>query len=378
MPELKEQSMVADKYISFLKWCLSTNQAVPKSISEINWQELLAFARKQSITGTYASVILGDNQALSGCDWYGNRPSEDDVMDWMGEAIKLRRRNTTLFAKSAEVSEQLRRKGFENCILKGQGLALLYPDPYLRTAGDIDIYLKGGRKRVTAFVDRVCPGQTLRYHHIDFPVYPEVPIEVHFTPSYMYNPIHNHRIQQWFENVMPKQCAHHVGLPDGKGEIPVPTTAFNTVYILSHLYRHVFSEGFGLRQLLDYYYVLSQDISKEEAFEARQLIKSMGMGKFAGGVMYLLQQCFGLPDERLLFPVNKKDGEFLLNEVLIGGNFGKYDKRLGDIQHEDKLQRNIRMTRRSLRFTLHYPSEALCEPLFRFQFAMWKKMKGRK
>lgn len=365
-------------FFDLLKYALHPNLTVPKSVGEINWQELLAFARKQGITGTYAGVILNDNQALSECEWYGNKPSEDDVMDWMGETIKLRRRNMTLFAKSSEISERFRKKGFENCILKGQGLALLYPDPYLRTAGDIDIYLEGGRKRVTAFVDKVCPGQTLRYHHIDFPVYPEVPIEVHFMPSYMYNPIHNHRIQQWFKDVMPKQCAYRVALPDNKGEIPVPTTAFNIVYILSHLYRHVFSEGFGLRQLLDYYYVLSQNISKEEAFEARQLIKSVGMGKFAGGVMYLLQQCFGLPDDRLLFPVNKSDGEFLLNEVMIGGNFGKYDKRLGDKQHEDKLQRNVRMTRRNLRFAFHYPAEALCEPLFRFQFGVWKKMNGRR
>lgn len=378
MSKLNEQSMNTDNYISFLKWSLNQQRPVPKSIGEIDWQELLVFARKQGITGAYAGVILNDNQALSDCEWYGNEPSEDDVMDWMGETIKLRRRNLTLFAKSAEISERFRKKGFANCILKGQGLALLYPDPYLRTAGDIDIYLEGGRKRVTAFVDKVCPGQTLRYHHIDFPVYPEVPIEAHFMPSYMYNPIHNRRIQQWFRDVMPKQCAHRVALPDGKGEIPVPTTAFNIVYILSHLYRHVFSEGFGLRQLLDYYYVLSQDISKEQAFEAKQLIKSMGMGKFAGGVMYLLQQCFGLPDDRLLFPVNKNDGEFLLNEVMIGGNFGKYEKRLGDKQHEDKLQRNVRMTRRNLHFALHYPAEALCEPLFRFQFGVWKKINGRR
>lgn len=36
----------------------------------------------------------------------------------------------------------------------------------------------------------------------------------------------------------------------------MPMTSFNVIYILSHLYRHVFTEGIGLRQLIDYYFVL--------------------------------------------------------------------------------------------------------------------------
>ena len=35
-----------------------------------------------------------------------------------------------------------------------------------------------------------------------------------------------------------------------------PSIRFNTVYSLLHIFRHVFHEGIGLRQLLDYYYIL--------------------------------------------------------------------------------------------------------------------------
>lgn len=52
------------------------------------------------------------------------------------------------------------------------------------------------------------------------------------------------------------QCSDVVTLPDGYGGITVPTINFNIIYILSHLYRHVFTEGIGLRQLIDYYFVL--------------------------------------------------------------------------------------------------------------------------
>lgn len=105
------------------------------------------------------------------------------------------------------------------------------------------------------YINKVCPNQVMRYHHVDFPMM-KTAIEVHFTPSYMFFPIHNSRMQKWFKEVMDLQCSNVVTLPDGYGEITVPMTSFNVIYILSHLYRHVFSEGIGLRQLIDYYFVL--------------------------------------------------------------------------------------------------------------------------
>ena len=50
-------------------------------------------------------------------------------------------------------------------------------------------------------------------------------------------------MQKWFKEVMDLQCSNVVTLPDGYGEITVPTMNFNVIYILSHLYRHIFTEG---------------------------------------------------------------------------------------------------------------------------------------
>ena len=67
---------------------------------------------------------------------------------------------------------------------------LFRSDPYMRTLGNIDIYLAGCRNRVMQYIDKVCPNQVIRYHHVDFPVM-KTAIEVHFTPSYMFFPDHN-------------------------------------------------------------------------------------------------------------------------------------------------------------------------------------------
>ena len=203
------------------------------------------------------------------------------------------------FQDSVKVCKNFENEGFSNCILKGQGNALLYPDPYMRTPGDIDIYL------VMQYINNVCPNQVMRYHHVDFPVM-KTAIEVHFTPSYMFFPIHNSRMQKWFKEVMDLQCSNVVSLPDGYGEITVPTMSFNVIYILSHLYRHVFTEGIGLRQLLDYYFVLVKwhtdltnltDSNKSlpqmtqintDLDALRHVLKFLGLWKFAQAVMFVM------------------------------------------------------------------------------------------
>ena len=305
----------------------------------------------------------------------GARAEDTDAMD--GDGGNDSKAEYQTFQDSVKVCKNFENEGFSNCILKGQGNALLYPDPYMRTPGDIDIYLTGARKRVMQYINNVCPNQVMRYHHVDFPVM-KTAIEVHFTPSYMFFPIHNSRMQKWFKEVMDLQCSNIVTLPDGYGEITVPTMSFNVIYILSHLYRHVFTEGIGLRQLIDYYFVLvkSEERRVKNLTALQRELKYLGLWKFAGAVMYVLHETLGLPEAKMIAPIDVNEGRFLLAEIMQGGNFGQYDTRLGSKENEGKLHRYLRMSLRNLRFAKYYPTEALSEPLFRTWFALWKKIHG--
>lgn len=357
----------------FLRFCIgATTEGIPESVKDADWGVLYGIAKKQALIGVLFHGIQQLPKELA--------PDGDLLMTWMGMAQRIKQQNIRLYMDSAKVCKNFKDAGFRNCILKGQGNALLYPNPYMRTPGDIDIYLNGGRKRIMEYADKVCPNQVMRYHHVDFPVM-KTPIEVHFTPSYMFCPWHNRRMQKWFKKVMDLQCSNVVTLPDGYGEITVPTTSFNVVYILSHLYRHVFTEGIGLRQLLDYYFVVMMwhtdltNLTNSDSADLAALqrdLKWLGLWKFAGAVMYVLHEVFGLEEEKMIAPMNEKEGMFLLDEIMRGGNFGQYDDRLGDKTGEGKVHRYFRMSLRNMRFVKHYPSEALCEPLFRACFFFWK------
>ena len=378
---LKQQKIFFD----FLRFCIGSAKEIPDSLKEAGWKELYAIAQKQALLGVLFYGIQRLPKELA--------PEQKLLMQWMVMSEMIRKQNIKLFQDSVKVCQNFGNEGFANCILKGQGNALLYPDPYMRTSGDIDIYLNGGRNRVMQYINKVCPNQVMRYHHVDFPVM-KTAIEVHFTPSYMFFPVHNRRMQKWFKEVMDLQCSNVVTLPDGYGEITVTTTSFNVIYILSHLYRHVFTEGIGLRQLLDYYFVLVKwhtdltnltDSNKSlpqitqintDLDALRHELKYLGLWKFARAVMYVLHETLGLPEEKMIAPINVNEGRFLLAEIMQGGNFGQYDTRLGSKENEGKLHRYLRMSLRNLRFVKHYPTEALSEPLFRTWFALWKKIHG--
>ena len=326
---LKQQKIFFD----FLRFCIGSAKEIPDSLEEADWREIYAIAQKQALLGVLFYGIRQLPKELA--------PEQKLLMQWMVMAEQIRKQNIRLFQNSVKVCQNFENEGFANCILKGQGNALLYPDPYMRTPGDIDIYLAGGRKRVMQYI-KVCPNQVMRYHHVDFPVM-KTAIEVHFTPSYMFFPIHNIRMQKW-------------------------------------LYRHVFTEGIGLRQLIDYYFVLvkSEERRVKNLTALQRELKYLGLWKFAGAVMYVLHETLGLPEEKMIAPVDVNEGRFLLAEIMQGGNFGQYDTRLGSKENEDKLHRYLRMSLRNLRFAKHYPTEALSEPLFRTWFAVWKKIHGMK
>ena len=374
---LKQQKIFFD----FLRFCIGSAKEIPGSLKEVDWKELYAIAKKQALLGVLFYGIQRLPKELA--------PEQKLLMQWMAMAEMIRKQNIKLFQDSVKVCQNFENEGFANCILKGQGNALLYPDPYMRTPGDIDIYLTGGRKRVMQYINKVCPNQVMRYHHVDFPVM-KTAIEVHFTPSYMFFPIHNSRMQKWFKEVMGEQCNHRVSLPDGYGEIHVPQVSFNVIYILSHLHRHIFTEGIGLRQLLDYYFVLLKwhtdltnltDSNKSlpqmtqintDLDALRHKLRYLGLWKFAQAVMFVMKEVFGLSEDRMIVPMDEREGRFLLDEIMRGGNFGQYDDRMGSKVGESKIHRYFRMNLRNLRFVKHYPTEALSEPLFRTWFAVWK------
>ena len=349
------------------------------------------------------------------------------LLKCMAESQMLEKANVRLNDAAIQVSGWFRKKGFRTCILKGQGNALMYPNPYSRTPGDIDIWVEGGDKRVISFVRSISPHEKACYHHIEFPSYKGVEIEVHYRPSFLQCFWHNRKLQEYYERVKEEQFSHRVMLGE-QGEIAIPTVEFNLIFQLTHIYAHLMNEGIGLRQLVDYYYVLCDfykvyqksskitpslftlkegstshpDPLSSGAREKTALrcseplrykdggpskvspdcagwdrlgvvqkeLKELGLWKFAGGIMFIMQEVFGMPASQLIVPPNEKYGKFVLNEVLEAGNFGRHDER--NCFGRSKLGHNLQRVYRDIRLVRYFPAEALSEPIFRTWHFFWR------
>ena len=99
-------------------------------------------------------------------------------------------------------------------------------------------------------------------------------------------------------------------------------------------------------------------------------LKHLGLWKFAGAVMYIMKEVFGMAESKLIVAPNEKYGKFVLNEIIEVGNFGTYDKR-NRFGHS-KLGHNIQRIYRDIRLMSYFPAEALSEPIFRVWHFFWR------
>ena len=464
------------------------------------WKEVYDLARRQTLTGIAFCGVqrLPEEQ----------RPPRQLLMKWYMAAEQIRRKNELMDRRTLAVANKFAEEGFPGVVLKGQGVAQLYRVEQIensklkiedchpegdarenknenenlgigkfsilnsqlsikeyRTPGDIDIWLFGERKDILRYVRRHVPDCKPVYHHVDFPVIDGLPIEVHFTPSWMNSPFTNRRLQRWFKvngqrpsidlDLFCQRDEHTnldtfthtqacAGLPDGNcpprlggraeersdraegvystqkqlyenvnvdennsqltissgaashnpqpstiihqpsksgasltgtegaSMIPTPTLAFNRVYILVHIYRHLFHEGIGLRQLLDYYFVLHQGFTEEERTETMRTLRSLRMQGFTAAVMWVLQEVFAMDDRYLLTDPNEEEGRFLLSEIMLAGNFGHYDVRIKRSAKVTEWGLFCRRVGRNLRFLRSYPSEVLWSPFFKLWHAVFR------
>ncbi len=361
-----------------LQYCLGYKGNISNVVASIDWQKLYSFASKQAILGLCFDGIerLGKEYP----DELKQNPIGSELlMTWMGKAQQIRRQNIKVNMVASKLYSMLREDGLRCCILKGQGNALMYPNVYSRNTGDIDVWVNTRREQITEYAKKHFKlGDDIRYHHLETSL-DGVLVELHFFPGIMNNPIYNARLQKWFKRNADLQCSNVVSLPDGIGEIAIPTTAFNVIYQLTHLYHHFFDEGIGIRQIIDYYYVVISDyllVINDESLGIRDTLqrelKHLGLWKFARAVMYVLHEVLGLPEEKMIAPMDEKRGKLLLAEILNGGNFGKHFTKYGHFTQQGMAKKYFLKIWRNMHFVRYYPAEALSEPIFRTCHFFWR------
>ena len=360
-------------FIELIQVVVGTRDKLSRIPSEGDWQQIYKAAVKQSLVGVVFSAIEILNKQDSTI-----KPPIPLFYSWLTETKKIEVENKRLNDAAAMVYSFFKSGGLHSCILKGQGVARLYNENgsgslvVRRQPGDIDIWVEGGRENILRYLkEKHQKTGRIVIHHVDASIVEGVETEVHFLPSYTYDYFRYIKYKLFFKEEALQQFNNF----DEHTGFAYPTQKFNAVYMMMHIFRHVFHEGIGLRQLMDYYFVLI-NLTDEEREWAYGKLKWLGLGNMAGAVMYVLKRVFLMGDRCLLCKPSKETGKFLLEEIFKGGNFGKFDDQYEDAHSGSRFNLYLTNLKRLKRVYSLCPSEVLWAPIWKPCHWMWRKWKG--
>ncbi len=347
--------------INIIHITLGKAKAFPKPLTAYEWESLFAESQKHTLIGFVFSGIerLPKEQY----------PPLDLLIQWYGLTVLIEQQNHKQINSIKEINEVFNNNNLQTCVLKGQGVASLYPNPFRRQCGDVDLWVKGERRQIIELCSKVWGIDHADIKNIVTKDFSDVHLEVHFIPSWFYNPFTDKTFRQWYRAKMDRQFLNKDG-----NQFCHPTIQFNLVYSAVHIYKHLFDEGIGLRQILDYYFIImhSARAEREEAFRA---LCGLRMKRFIGAVMYVLKVICLLNEDFFLTPPNSLMGEKMLSDILRNGNFGHYDER-NMHGKENRIKRGFRNIRHNSSLLLDYPSEVIWSPVWKCWHWWWRKRKG--
>lgn len=358
--------MIYDLFFELLQVALEEKEQLYKVPSDEEWNNLFEESQRQGIVG----VMLHGVDLLPKTQ----RPSTECLLEWIGISHMIQAQNKLMDERCLSLLRKLDSFGIKASILKGQGIAKLYQTPdgmnilsSLRQPGDIDVFVACEREKVINIIERI--GIKVRswdYKHAHLEIWNDTEVELHYRVEIMFNLIKNHRLQEWFKE-------NEIDLFYRNEEWVTPSIDFNMFYILLHIYRHFFTEGVGMRQIVDYYFVLkSYSVNRTHNCSDKFLdaVTEFGMERFARGLMWVLQQSTAMSTEWMPWPPDEKEGLFLLSVIMEGGNFGHYSNERP--RYNGKIAYVISLTRHCIHLLHRYPTESIWTPIWIIYNKIWK------
>lgn len=355
---------ISNFFFELIQLAIGTRICISHTPSASEWGELYSMAKRQALVG----VCFAGVQRLQG---QHQEPPEMLYLTWMGMAAKIQQRNETVNKQCVELQAKLAADGFRSCILKGQGIATLYGDlAMLRQSGDIDIWMDGGLEKVMDYVNARTPNREFDIKHTHFEVFDDTIVETHWRPSASTNPILNRKLTAYFEREKNRQFNNLVRISERLG-ICAPTDDFQFVHAMLHVYGHFLYEGVGMRQMMDLFFAHNACIKSSTVTEVQKVVEDFGLVRMARASMWVFGRVFNMPEHQMMWEPDSEAGKELLDEIMLGGNFGHYNVENRQV-NDSFSQRMIRRLRRRARLIRFNPMGLLFAPFGKVKILLWK------
>lgn len=231
-------------------------------------------------------------------------------------------KNVQLLYEQKRVGEILAEIPF--AVLKGTTASIYYPEPILRTLGDIDIIvqpenLAKAYNLLKANGYRTSESMGGNTREVPF-VKAGVVIELHRSYAELNQKERELLLDQWIFDVIPRAEYR----PIQGQSFPMLPDPFNGLVLLSHISQHLKS-GLGLRQVLDWVMYVNKEVHDDSWPEFQEKTEQIGLNKLAKVTVRLGQLYLGLPEIEITWCMDTDEQlcSELLEYLFECGNFGE-------------------------------------------------------
>lgn len=282
--------------------------------AQTDWQAIYQLARKQTVASIAFDGMLTLPPNL--------QPPRPLLLQWSNSLMLCEANNHLLNQRIETLFKHYQEARLKPLLLKGQGVAQCYPRPEHRQPGDIDVYIgREDYERSNLLLTQLggeIEQESAKHAHGHWE---GVTVENHFLLTQFASPAANRFLKR---EILPLLPGNRTVSIEGNN-IPVLPLEVDVFFVFVHLALHFLSGGIGLRQLCDWTCLLHTHANKMDEAEVVRMLQGVGLFNAAKAVGAIVVNELGLPQDELPFYISKADkqrGEWLLKDIIQGGNFG--------------------------------------------------------
>ena len=364
-------NLVIDKerkqLLELIKGGLWENPIDCSCFKQCDWNELYELAKIQTVLGVTADGISKLTKEV--------QPSMKVKSKWIGPVCEIEKQNIKNRNILIKVHELLENH-VNHVFMKGETVALRYPNPLRRQSGDIDFVIsKEDFQQTLCLLEHIGDvDRTLIHEHHGMVIVEDVVIEPHYKVHNYQYPKNDKTMCELFDEIFPDkiQYANFDGY-----EIPVFPITFESVFLISHMVNHVYEEGLGLRQVIDYAMFLNSEYPKIDLDLHDYYLERMNLKRAHRIFVRICEEYLGLPINILNYKYSETEIKFadkLMSDILSVGNFGRgkyifnYDTKLSE------LNNFLWVAKRCMKLSYLCPTEAYSWPLMKLNRYFMKKI----
>lgn len=287
--------------------------------SKPQWDKIFQIAFQQTLLGIVSDAVSNLPHEM--------RPCKFETVKMCTKVAGIYQSHSILNHAISNIKGIMDANGISTVLLKGQGVALNYPNPLSRQCGDIDLYV--GEENFLAAMNLLEPGvehDVNKYRHLKHfnTVLEGVSIELHRIAELLPGIAADRRFQEWTLQQLHHTKARKVDI--GGCMVNLPSVQFDAVYIMYHAWHHFINGGIGLRQLCDWCLHLHRYHNEIDSAQLERDLARFGLNRAWNIMSAVAVAKLGLPANECPLYTNKYDSlaEKVLQIIFEEGNFGRF------------------------------------------------------